>query len=133
MDGQLALLTELVPTVHICIPPELEEDALALAAENPPIHPAWAKARRKGRHFVLSTNNLDDISEIADFARCCMEEPAAPLTKAKRQALQILLDRAYRHAELEPMGHCHCMAVKWRDKPLSTNAVAKHLRSNKKR
>lgn len=133
MDEQLTFVTGLPPTVSICIPPELEQDAKALAAENPPIHPAWAKAHRKGRHFVITTNELDDISEIADYARCCIEEPAEPLSKARRQALQILLDRAYRHAELEPMGHCHCIASKWREQPLRTGTLAKGLRGYKRR
>ena len=132
MDTQLSLIRDLSPMVHICIPPQLEKDALALAAENPPVHPAWGKVRHKGRHFVLSTNNLDDISEIADFARCNIEEPEVPLPKARRQAFQILLDRAFRHAELEAMGHCHCMAVKWRDKPLGGKVMAKGLRGHKK-
>jgi hypothetical protein len=104
--------------VHICIPPQLKEDALALAKENPPIHPAWKKLSQRGRHFVIATNCLDDISELADYARTNIEEPEEPLTKPKRQAYQILLDRAYRHAHLEPMGTCHAIATKWRDKPL---------------
>lgn len=129
MEGQL---TFLAPMVSICIPPHLAEEAQALAAEEPPVHPAWGKAKQRGRHFVITTNELDDITEIADFARTGLEEPEEPLTKTKRQAYQILLDRAFRHAVLEPMGHCHCMAVKWRDKPLkndkNTNKALRALR-----
>lgn len=120
----------LAPTVHIVLPPELKEDAKALAAEN--VHPAWSKAHQRGRHFVISTNDLDDISEIADFAICYIEEPPGEgLSKSKRQALQILLDRAYRHAELEPMGTCHAIAIKWRDRPLATHTTAKMFKKHK--
>ena len=55
--------TPLAPTVHIVLPPELQEDAKALAAEN--VHPAWSKAQHRGRHFVITTNILDDLSELA--------------------------------------------------------------------
>jgi len=114
--------TPLAPTVHIVLPPELQEDAKALAAEN--VHPAWSKGHRRGRHFVITTNVLDDISELADYARVGIEEPEPDLSKRKRQALQILLDRANRHAVLEPMGVCHCIATEWRDKPLPSHKAA---------
>ena len=114
--------TPLAPTVHIVLPPELQEDAKALAAEN--VHPAWSKAQRRGRHFVITTNVLDDLSELADYARVGIEEPEPNLSKRKRQALQILLDRADRHAVLEPMGHCHCIATKWRERPLPSHKAA---------
>jgi hypothetical protein len=117
----------LSPTVHIVLPPELQEAAKALAAEN--IHPAWSKARQRGRHFVITTNSLDDISEIADYARVGIEEPEPDTSKRKRQALQILLDRASRYAVLEPMGACHCIATKWRHMPLkSTKATARTMK-----
>lgn len=112
---------ELAPTVTICIPPELAQQALSMAQEQPPVHEAWTKAYRRGRHYVITTNSLEDITELADFARAGIEEPEEPLTKTKRQALQTLLERAHRYAELEPMGPCHCMATKWREKPLKTN------------
>ena len=70
--------------------------------------------------MTITTNDLDDITELADFARTNIEEPDGPVSKPKRQAYQILLDRAFRHAELEPMGACHAIATKWRDKPLPT-------------
>ena len=120
MEIQLSFVEEhsLPRMVHICIPPQLQEDVKALAMEEPPIHPAWRKAQAKGRHFVIATNELDDITELADFARTNIEEPEEPLSKPKRQAYQILLDRAFRHAELEPMGACHAIATKWREQPL---------------
>ena len=122
MDHQLSLSEYSLPRmVHICIPPQLHEEAHALAMENPPIHPAWRKAQQRGRHFVIATDELDDITELADFARTNIEEPEGLMSKPKRQAYQILLDRAYRHAELLPMGNCHAVAIKWRDKPLPTN------------
>lgn len=122
MSEQLSFVKERTfpRMVHICIPPQLQKDAQALAMENPPIHPAWNKCRQRGRHFVIATNELDDITEIADYARTNIEEPEEPLNKRKRQAYQILLDRAFRHAELAPMGECHAIATKWRDRPLPT-------------
>jgi hypothetical protein len=119
--NQLSLGEEFAPTVSICIPPALENEAKLLASQDPPVHPVWAKARRRGRHFIILTDSLDDITEIADYARVGIEEPELPLSKIQRQAFQILLDRAFRYAELTPMGHCHCIAVKWRDQPLKTN------------
>lgn len=120
MDTQLSIIEEhsLPRMVHICIPPQIQKEVEALAMENPPIHPAWKKAHKRGRHFVIATNELDDITELADFARTNIEEPEEPMSKPKRQAYQILLDRAFRHAHLEPMGTCHAVATKWRDKPL---------------
>ncbi len=120
MDLQLSFMEEhsLPRMVHICIPPQIQKEVEALAMENPPIHPAWRKAQKRGRHFVIATNELDDITELADFARTNIEEPEEPMSKPKRQAYQILLDRAFRHAHLEPMGTCHAIATKWRDKPL---------------
>jgi len=120
METQLSFIEErpLPRMVHICIPPQIQKEVEALAMENPPIHPAWRKAEKRGRHFVIATNELDDITELADFARTNIEEPEEPMSKPKRQAYQILLDRAFRHAHLEPMGSCHAIATKWRDKPL---------------
>lgn len=120
MENQLSFIEErsLPRMVHICIPPQIQEEVEALAMANPPIHPAWNKAQKRGRHFVIATNDLDDITELADFARTNIEEPEEPMSKPKRQAYQILLDRAFRHAHLEPMGTCHAIATKWRDKPL---------------
>lgn len=117
----------LSPTVHIVLPPELQDVAKALAAEN--IHPVWSKAKHRGRHYVITTNSLDDISEIADYARVGIEEPEPDTSKRRRQALQILLDRASRYAVLEPMGVCHCIATKWRHLPLkSTKATARTMK-----
>jgi hypothetical protein len=122
IDQASFIVDSLPPTVHVVVPPALKADIMALAAEN--IHPAWAKAHARGRHFVIVTNSLEDISEIADYARVGIEEPEPGLSKRKRQAFQILLDRANRHAELEPMGHCHCIATKWRRFPLKSTKIA---------
>ena len=111
--------------VDICIPPILAEEAMKMAAEN--FHPAWRKCHQRGRHFVMSTDSLDDLSELADFARVELEEPAAPLSKLRRAACQALLDRANRHAVLEPLGDIHCLAVAWRDKPLQGGKHASRL------
>jgi len=125
---------ELAPTVTICIPPELLPQAMSMAQEQPPVHEAWTKAYQRGRHYVITTNSLEDITELADFARAGIEEPEEPLTKTKRQALQTLLERAHRYAELEPMGNCHCMATKWRERPLKTNkATARTMRLLRKK
>lgn len=104
--------------VHICIPPDLQAIAQALAAETPPVHPAWTKWRQRGRHFIVATNDLNDITELADFALTNIEEPEEPQTKRMRQAYQILLNRTHRYAELVPLGSCHVVAERWRDKPL---------------
>ena len=102
--------------VDICIPPALAEDALKMAADN--CHPAWSKGHQRGKYFIVSTDSLDDMSEMADFARVSLEDPDHTLSKNKRAACQALLDRTHRHAVLEPLGDIHCLAVAWRDKPL---------------
>lgn len=134
MDQQLSFIEQPLPRMaHICIPPQLQEDVRALAMENPPIHRVWAKARQRGRHFMISTNELDDLTELADFAFVNIEEPEEPLPKPKRQAYQILLGRTFRHAELEPIGTCHALATKWREKPLAdTKAFSIATRTLKK-
>lgn len=123
---QLSFVEEqhLPPTISICIPPILEGEVIAKAQEDPPLHPAWSKAHRRGRHFVITTNSLEDVSELADFARVELEEPEAPLSKARRQACQALLDRAHRHVVLMPLGTCHCIAVEWRDRPLRSHKAS---------
>lgn len=127
---------KLPPMVSICIPPELEAEAMAKAQEQPPLHPAWSKGQRKGRHFVIATNSLEDLTELADFARVELEEPEGPLSKSRRQACQALLDRTHRYAVLEPLGDCHCHAVAWRDKPLrgskASSRIVKELRDANK-
>jgi len=126
----------LPPMVSICIPPELAVEAMAKAQEQPPLHPAWAKGHQRGRHFVISTNSLEDLSELADFARVELEEPEMPLSKSRRQACQALLDRTHRYAVLEALGECHCMAVAWRDKPLrgtkASSRIVKELNESSK-
>lgn len=121
------MFEKLPPMVSICIPPELEAEARAKAQEQPPLHPAWGKGQKRGRHFVIATDSLDDLTEIADFARVELEEPEAPLSKSRRQACQALLDRAHRYAVLEPLGECHCLAVAWRDKPLRGSKASSRI------
>lgn len=111
--------------VDICIPPVLADEAMRMAEEN--LHPAWTKFRKRGKHFVVSTDSLEDLSELADFARVELEEPAAPLSKLRRAACQALLDRTNRHAVLEPLGDIHCLAVAWRDTPLPGGKHAARL------
>ncbi len=118
---------KLPPMVSICIPPELEAEAIAKAQEQPPLHPAWTKGRKRGRHFVIATNDLEDLTELADFARVELEEPEVPLSKSRRQACQALLDRTHRYAVLEPLGPCHCQAVAWRDQPLRGSKASSRI------
>ena len=70
--------------VDICIPPVLADEARRMASED--LHPAWKKCHQRGRHFFVSTDSLEDISELADFARVELEEPDVPLSKARRAA-----------------------------------------------
>jgi hypothetical protein len=113
------MTTKLFPIVNLCIPPVLLPDAQAIAAEDPPVHPAWLKLQKYGKHFVIRTSDLEDVTEVADWARSALVEPASPLTKTRRQAFQAVLNRVHRYAEMVPLGFSHCIAVKWRDKPLS--------------
>jgi len=119
----------------ICVPPVLAEEIMAKGQETPPPHPVWAKATKRNRYFVIAAESLEDLTEIADFARVELEEPEHPLTKARRHAFQALLDRTHRYAVLEPLGECHCMATAWRDQPLRSNKassrVVKELREAK--
>lgn len=123
--------------VHICIPPALAEEITAKGKENPPPHPVWTKQVPHKRYFIIAAESLEDLTEIADFARVELEEPELPLTKIRRQSFQSLLHRANRYAVLEPLGECHCVAVAWRDKPLKTtkasSKVAKELRDGRLR
>jgi len=120
---------------YIYVPPALAEEVLAKGQESPPPHPVWVKAIKVNRYFVITVDSLEDITEIADFARVELEEPEQPLTKLRRQACQALLDRAHRYAVLEPLGECHCIAVAWRDQPLrcskASSRVVKELRETK--
>lgn len=113
------------PVVSICIPPALKEQAEAVARQNPPVHQAWAKLTQRGRHFVIRTRSLEDVTELADWARTALVEPVEPLSKRERQAYQAVLDRAIRYADILPIGSCHCIATKWRDKPLRRGTFAR--------
>jgi hypothetical protein len=72
------MTANLPPIVNLCIPPALLADAEAIAAEDPPVHPAWCKLQKRGKHFVIRTNDLEDITEVADWARSALVEPASP-------------------------------------------------------
>ena len=123
MTQQLQLETTLAPLASVYIPPVILKEAQAVAAEN--VHPAWQKLERKGNHFVIRTDSLDDLTEVADWARTALVEPAQPLTKATRQAYQAVVNRAARWAVLEPLGDCHLLATKWRDGRLKAKTVVK--------
>lgn len=122
---------------HICIPPALAMEIEAKGQQSPLAHPVWGKSIRRNRYFVITAECLEDLTEIADFARVELEEPEEPLTKARRHAFQALLDRTHRYAVLEPLGDCHCLATAWREQPLRSNKassrVAKELRETKVR
>jgi hypothetical protein len=121
METQLSFDTKLPPIVTLCIPPVLREQAESIASEQPPIHPVWSKLAQRGRHFSIRTNDLEDVTELADWAHSALVEPEAPLSKTQRQAFQAVLDRASRYAECLSIGECHCIALRWRDKPLSSS------------
>lgn len=109
-------LTKLPPMVRICIPPVLKPEAERVAAEEPPVHPAWRKVRQHGRHLVLQTSDFCDIEELADWAKSWLEEPSKPLDKATRQAFQNVIARAGRYVHLRPLGFCHLVATGWKDR-----------------
>lgn len=121
METQLSLTTNLPPLIDLCIPPVLRPYAESIASQHPPVHPAWTKLEQRGRHFVVRTSELDDLTELADWAHSALIEPEEPLSKVQRQAFQAVLDRANRYAECMSIGECHCIALRWRDKPLSSN------------
>lgn len=121
---------------YICIPPALAQEVMAKSQESPPPHPVWANVQQRSRYFIVTATSLDDLTEIADFARVELEEPEEPLTKARRHAFQTLLGRAHRYAVLEPLGDCHCVAIAWREQPLrgskATSRVVRELRDAKR-
>lgn len=121
--------------VRICVPPLLGDVVAAKAKENPVAHPVWTRGHRKNRYYYIPVDTLDDLTEIADFARVELEEPERPLSKAERHAYQVLLGRAFRHAVLEPLGDLHCHAVAWRNEPLkgarSVTEAVKQLKETK--
>lgn len=121
---------------YICIPPALTQEIMQKGQESPPPHPVWAKTVKRNRYYVIAADSLEDLTEIADFARVELEEPEEPLTKIRRQACQALLDRAHRYAVLEPLGEYHCIATAWRDQPLrshkASSKVVRELREAKR-
>ena len=106
----------LPPLISLCIPPVLKADAQAIAAQEPIVHPVWQKLEQRGRHFIVRTNDIGDIEELADWARSWLVEPEEPLDKARRQAFQNVVERAGRHVHLAPVGHCHFIATGWKHK-----------------
>ena len=104
----------LAPMATVTIPPAIAHAARSLAAED--VHPAWRKLHQKGRYCLVATNELEDITEIADWAQCALLEPQKPLTKAERQAFQALVARTERWAVIEPLGPLHCWAKAWKHK-----------------
>jgi hypothetical protein len=104
----------LPPLVTICIPPVLRKEAEELVAESPLVHPAWGKVAQRGHHYSLRTSSIEDIEEVADWARSWLTEPAEPLDKARRQAFQNVVERAGRHVHLSPIGACHFLATGWK-------------------
>ena len=109
-------MSRLPPMVTVCIPPVLRKEAEELAAESPPVHPAWQKVAQRGRHYSLRTSSIEDLEEIADWAYSWLVEPAAPLDKVKRQAFQNVIARAGKWVHLRPIGPCHYLAIGWKDK-----------------
>lgn len=107
--------TMLPPLISLCIPPVLKAEAQAIAAQEPMVHPVWRKMEQKGKHFIVRTNDIGDIEEVADWARSWLMEPAEPLDKARRQAFQNVVERAGRHVHLSPVG-CHFLATGWKQK-----------------
>lgn len=120
---QLTIATNLPPMASVFIPPVLKDDMEAALSDD--VHPAWKKLQKHGNHFVLQTNNLDDLTEVADWARTALVEPEKPLSKARRQAYQAVVNRTARWAVLEPLGDCHVLAVQWREGKLRGKFVVK--------
>lgn len=107
-------MDSLPPLVTITVPPAIAPAAWRLAADPDPCHPVWRKLRRTGRYSRLSSHSLDDLSEIADWARCALGEPEQPLSRSERAAYQALAERVGRWAIIEPLGPLHCCAKAWR-------------------
>lgn len=109
-------MTFIPPLASICIPPVLWQEAKRLAAENPPVHPAWSKVVEYGRHFMLRSSEMEDVEELADWAQSWLTEPLEPLDKIKRQAFQNVIARAGRFVHLSPIGKGHFLAKGWKPK-----------------
>jgi hypothetical protein len=110
-------LPVLRPLISLCIPPALKAEAQAIAAQEPMVHPVWRKLEERGRHFLVRTNDISDIEEVADWARSWLVEPDGRLDKTRRQAFQTMVERAGRHVHLSPLGPCHFIATGWKQKP----------------
>ena len=93
-------LPVLPPLISLCIPPALKAEAQAIAAQEPMVHPVWRKLEERGRHFLVRTNDISDIEEVADWARSWLVEPDGRLDKTRRQAFQTMVERAGRHVQI---------------------------------
>ena len=113
----------LPPLATVYLPPVLGPHIEAIMQQE--VHPAWLKLRREGLHYIVRTNSLDDLSEVADWARAALVEPEKPLTKGMKQAYQTVVNRTARWAIIEPLGPCHCIATKWREGKLGPKMVIK--------
>lgn len=101
-----------VRNATVYIPPLLSPDVTVTAADNP--HPVWAKVERKGRYLVARATTLGDLEELADWATAAIAEPVGHLGKRRKEAFRNVIKRASRYAEFEPLGPCHCLAVRWK-------------------
>jgi hypothetical protein len=75
-SGKMIMLNlpVLPPLISLCIPPALKAEAQAIAAQEPMVHPVWRKLEERGRHFLVRTNDIEDIEEMADWARSWLVE-----------------------------------------------------------
>lgn len=102
----------------VVIPRPFHNDAREIAAESPVPHPVWTKLRSRGEQMVVVTSELGDIEELADFAMMELCEPRKQPNKIRKDSCKAMLDRCYRVAELEIIGHNHVLATAWRPSPL---------------
>jgi len=103
---------QLPPKARICLPPALKASWKRIVADAP--HPAWSKVAPLGSHFIVESDSLDDLSELADWATAALVEPEQPLSRAERQGYATLIKRVERWAVLERIGPCHCLDVAWK-------------------
>jgi len=104
----------LPPSVLLYMPPLLKAKAKAIAAQEPLVHPVWRKFEERGNHFVVRTNDLKDIEEVADWAKSWLMEPEEQLSKRMRQAFQSVVDRTCRHVFFRQVGKYHVIAEGWK-------------------
>ena len=110
LEESLTTLEEIMNIVPPCHRYSLETLYFSLKS-------AHHKLEQRGRHFLVRTNDISDIEEVADWARSWLIEPDGRLDKARRQAFQTMVERAGRHVHLSPLGPCHFIATGWKQKP----------------